>query len=779
MRLQVNKALRQDLRGAPLEFLLYIALKHNSSIPITNRKPTGTMSNGLKRRRLSPDGGFEVTKSTETEAKEPQTTSSDIPAKAQRQTLFVRSLPASVTTERLTEFFSQTHPLKHATVVLDPQTKTSKGYGFVTFTDPEDAQAAAEELNNADLDGRKIKVELAEPRHREIAENGGRSKPSSKAAELKAEREKKQLQNAPPKLIVRNLPWSIKEPGDLEALFRSYGKVKQAVVPKKGPNMQAGFGFVIMRGKKNAEKAIEGVNGKVVDGRPLAVDWAVEKETWEKLQTGQQQVPDSGSGKSESGTNGNTLEETASTQNDEQGSDSGVGVGEDAVSSEREHDHLDQMDVEDGRTEDMSSEDEEVEEAPSTTVFIRNLPFTATDETLHAHFSPFGAVRYARVVFDPETERSKGTAFVCFFNEDDAKACVRNAPKQQAPMSATGDKKRRGETVAYSVLQNEAFDPTGRYTMEGRVLQVSKALSKSDATRLEQEGSSKRETRDRDKRRLYLLSEGTIPTGSKLYEKLGPTEINIRAESSKQRQKLIKTNPSLHVSLTRLSVRNIPRNVSSKDLKALAREAVVGFATDVKNGLRQPLSQEEKQRAADSMKEAETVRKQKGKGIVKQAKIVFEGREGAKVDEKSGAGRSRGYGFIEYMSHRAALMGLRWLNGHALTNAGSGERSKRLMVEFAIENAQVVARRRDREVKMRTPRPNRTERSGKPGKGPERMAGRKRKRNESLAENKKEEKKKKAEAPESPVEPGEKNKMAKRNRVIAKKRTMRKARRAG
>ncbi|KAK0933523.1 RNA recognition motif-containing protein, partial [Friedmanniomyces endolithicus] len=46
----------------------------------------------------------------------------------------------------------------------------------------------------------------------------------------------------------------------------------------------AGFGFVLMRGRKNAEKAIEGVNGKVVDGRTLAVDWSVEKGAYQGMQ---------------------------------------------------------------------------------------------------------------------------------------------------------------------------------------------------------------------------------------------------------------------------------------------------------------------------------------------------------------------------------------------------------------------------------------------------------------------------------------------------------------
>ena len=39
-----------------------------------------------------------------------------------------------------------------------------------------------------------------------------------------------------------------------------------------------------MRGRKNAEKALAAVNGNMVDGRELAVDWAVDKEVWESQQ---------------------------------------------------------------------------------------------------------------------------------------------------------------------------------------------------------------------------------------------------------------------------------------------------------------------------------------------------------------------------------------------------------------------------------------------------------------------------------------------------------------
>jgi len=224
-------------------------------------------------------------------------------------------------------------------------------------------------------------------------------------------------------------------------------------------------------------------------------------------------------------------------------------------------------------------------------------------------------------------------------------------------------------------------------------------VDRNQAVKLTEQGNTFRDDRDKDKRRLYLLSEGTVASGTPLYELLAPSEVKMREDSAMQRKKLVQGNPTLHLSLTRLSIRNLPRNIASKDLKALAREAVVGFAKDVKSGTRAQLSKEEEARGGDEMRDAEKQRKAKGKGIVRQAKIVFEGREGAKVSEDSGAGRSRGYGFVEYSSHRWALMGLRWLNGHALENI-SGKK-QRLIVEFAIENAQVVSRRKEREEKAR------------------------------------------------------------------------------
>ncbi|KAH6627683.1 hypothetical protein F5144DRAFT_576571 [Chaetomium tenue] len=639
--------------------------------------------------------------------------------------LFVRSLPPNATSESLTEFFSQHYPVKHATVVVDPKTKFSRGYGFVSFADPDDAAEAKDKLKNELFSGRRLKLDIAQSRHRNPTKSG--SEALTKAVEVKRKRQA-DLEEArkAPKLIIRNLPWSIKTSDQLAKLFQSFGKVKFSDLPNNKGKL-SGFGFVTLRGRKNAEKAIEAINGKEVDGRTLAVDWAVDKQTWEQQNGDAQEDEDKAKSskakkskkvkkeaeeEEEDDPNmtqedrdlvnffknyGDNLEdeEEDEDENEDKGSDE-----EEGSEGEEDEDLDDEIGEDDDEFEDIDEEDEEEDDKPKkpltnndTTLFIRNLPYSTTDETLKAHFATFGPVRYARVVMDRATDRPAGTGFVCFFNEDDFKACLKGAPRHQ-PIATL---------AKHSVLQDETADPEGKYTLDGRILQVAHAVSKDEATRLADEGAGKR--KEKDKRRLFLLSEGSISASSPLFNQFTPAEIKMREASAKQRKKMIESNPSLHLSLTRMAIRNLPHNLDSKGLKALAREAVVGFAKDVKEGRRLPISKEENSRGGDEDREAERRRKEKGKGVVRQAKIVFETTQGSKIDEKTGGGKSRGYGFIEYSSHRWALMGLRYLNGHAMKNEAG--KTQRLIVEFAIENANVVQRRRQQEEKSRLPREER------------------------------------------------------------------------
>lgn len=439
---------------------------------------------------------------------------------------------------------------------------------------------------------------------------------------------------------------------------------------------------------------------------------AVEKDVWEELQEKQREA--------DTKDEDHQLQGTSQATNDDADEvarlpeENGNGVGSESGLEDNMHsDNSNGGEASDQEKE--SDQEREASETQSTsfTVFVRNVPYTASDDSLYDLFKGFGPVRYARLVVDPVTERPRGTAFVSFYRQEDCETCFREAPRKKEAGLLGSAERGSSSATKYSVLEDELADPTGRYTVDGRVVQVSRAVSKEEAAQLMEKGSALRNSRDRDKRRLYLLSEGTVSPDSPLYNLLSPSEIRMREASTKQRRSIVQNNPSLHLSLARLSVRNIPRSIDSKGLKELARRAVVHFAQDVKANKRQPLSKEELRRDGHEMKLAERERKTKGKGIVKQAKVVFEGQEGGKVAEKSGAGRSRGYGFIEYSSHRWALMGLRWLNGHAVSYSAKDEEShpkagrepvskkKRLIAEFAMENAQVVARRKERESKAR------------------------------------------------------------------------------
>nr|CDP32578.1 Putative nucleolar protein [Podospora anserina S mat+] len=756
---------------------------------------------GADKKRQREDGPVEATTSSTDQ-------SSSNPNKRPRvdknRSLFVRSLPPSATSESLTNFFSQHYPVKHATVVLDPKTKTSRGYGFVSFADPEDAIEAKIKLNNELLDGRRLRLDIAQPRLRDAAKVS--TEVAARVVTEKRQREEELAeQRKAPKLIIRNLPWSIKSSEQLAKLFQPFGKIKFADLPNSKGKL-SGFGFVTLRGRKNAEKALEAINGKEIDGRTVAVDWAVDKQTWEQHKEEEEGGEETKTEKKkakkakkeeekEEEEDPNMTQEDRDLANffknygknleDEvEDDDEDVNSEDEDEDDDEEKDSDEEMD-EDGDAEFEDASDDEEEEAEpekklstdnSTTVFIRNLPYTATDEQLKAHFETFGAVRYARVVKERGTDRPAGTGFVCFFNHDDYVSCLKGAPRRPAPTLAK-----------HSVLQDETLDPEGTYTLDGRILQVAPAVDKSEAARLQEMSASKK---DKDKRRLFLLQEGQIPASSPVFKTLSDQEIKMREASAKQRKKLIESNPALHISLTRLAVRNIPANMDSKALKALAREAVVGFAKDVKEGKRAPLSKEENLRGGEQDKEAERHRKEKGKGVVKQAKIVFETVQGSKIDEKKaeGGGKSRGYGFIEYTSHRWALMGLRWLNGHAMKNEAG--KTSRLIVEFAIENANVVQRRRQHEQKIREEGPR------APGSRAEReKRERERERGRKNRWERKEEKKrpdtwnksskgKKSAVPkeekgkaEPQTKEGKKNaeaKLAMRTKIVARKREMRK-----
>lgn len=78
--------------------------------------------------------------------------------------LFVGGLPWAVDDARLEEAFAPHGEVTSARVVTDKFTGKSRGFGFVEYATDEQAQAAIDALDGADLDGRTINVNVARPK---------------------------------------------------------------------------------------------------------------------------------------------------------------------------------------------------------------------------------------------------------------------------------------------------------------------------------------------------------------------------------------------------------------------------------------------------------------------------------------------------------------------------------------------------------------------------------------------------------------------------------------
>ena len=77
--------------------------------------------------------------------------------------LYVGGLSYSTTSEALREHFVQCGTVESATVITDRYSGQSRGFGFVEMATNEEAQKAVSMLNGQRLDGRTIKVEVANP----------------------------------------------------------------------------------------------------------------------------------------------------------------------------------------------------------------------------------------------------------------------------------------------------------------------------------------------------------------------------------------------------------------------------------------------------------------------------------------------------------------------------------------------------------------------------------------------------------------------------------------
>ena len=168
--------------------------------------------------------------------------------------LYVGNLPHSVTDATLRSMFAKYGPLLHATVLMDLVTGTSRGFGFVHYTNTVDAKIAKDEMSGKLIDGRPLVVRLR--------------------SEAPGAQRLRSINSEPDdsKLYVAHLPPDATE-GGLRKLFEDYGHVTDVkLIIDKETGMARGYGFVNMRTAEDAGKAMAALDGyTVAPGKTLTV----------------------------------------------------------------------------------------------------------------------------------------------------------------------------------------------------------------------------------------------------------------------------------------------------------------------------------------------------------------------------------------------------------------------------------------------------------------------------------------------------------------------------
>ncbi|KAJ3104804.1 RNA recognition motif-containing protein [Phlyctochytrium planicorne] len=793
-----------------------------------------------------------------------------------KSTLFVRGIPFEATSAALEEFFSAVGPVRSCFVVAagaEESTKAdtvgakvNKGYGFVTFSIPEDAERALTDLKTVQFLGkRKLQMELALKKNapRESVKSSKpptakknphpssipkvpyeRPSKSVKITGIKSDVNKKQLNHklkkmgtivelnfpvendseaiegkftaivqfrspqeatyavtklndhvfkgekikailqkaeitvADPerearkiRLIIRNLSFNCDE-SHLRKAFEAHGTVKEVVIPLKPDGKKRGFGFVQMSKLEEAETAMNKVNGTKIQGREVAVDWALPKDTYELSKQdlasqeadgkdGNVEMADSDKeegeedGEEEAGDDGEEEEEEEEEQDDEEdeeedGQEYALEGFRNNVDEGEEGDDMENDDDDDDDDDDVEvtfDEDDEYEEVglkdkprrkendtsdveKRSTIFIRNLSFDTTQEELVERFSTFGNLKYGVITKDHITGRSRGTGFVNFADPEDARKCMAQYKEaERAGLFDDGnhdekekDKKKKAKksvlTPDHSITAGSSF------FLGGRFLNLAIAVTRDDATKFAEENSAKR--RANDKRHMYLLKEGMIYEKSDAAIGVPPLDLSKRQRSLTERKRLLDTNPSLFISRTRLSVRNLVTKVTDAGLKRAAILSVKRFWDEVKEGSRKTLEKEVFDEEVEEGREKPGPDRQ-----IKlvQVKIL---KDKEHLDSKTGKPSSKGFGFIEFESHADALACLRWLNNNPLAFDAEGrplsgeevkaglraaakdgseqltfnKGQKRPIVEFAIENRLVLKKRAEREAREKQKKEN-------------------------------------------------------------------------
>ncbi|XP_031256674.1 polyadenylate-binding protein 2-like isoform X2 [Pistacia vera] len=159
--------------------------------------------------------------------------------------LYVGDLEANVTDSQLYDLFNQMGQVVSVRVCRDLSTRRSLGYGYVNYSSPQDAARALDVLNFTPVNGKPIRI-MYSHRDPSLRKSGAGN------------------------IFIKNLDKAIDHKA-LHDTFSAFGNILSCKVATDLNGQSKGYGFVQFENEESAQKAIEKLNGMLLNDKQVYV----------------------------------------------------------------------------------------------------------------------------------------------------------------------------------------------------------------------------------------------------------------------------------------------------------------------------------------------------------------------------------------------------------------------------------------------------------------------------------------------------------------------------
>ncbi|XP_060195595.1 uncharacterized protein LOC132624868 [Lycium barbarum] len=350
--------------------------------------------------------------------------------------LCVKNLPKYVAEDRLREFFSQKGEVTDAKLMRTSDGR-SRQFGFVGFRTEQEAKEAIKYFDNSFMDNSRIICEIARKHGDPNIPRPWSRHTLKKQEKLTNEDENAKLNKSSKSAgLKRDKKNSKQESKDEDPQLQEFLEVMQPRSKSKFWANDALTAPSLSRSKKDGNKQSQGkeTNQGKMDTDDSELNEVIKKE--ESLSDSEKSEKPDGSRNDAVMTDTDYFKSRVRKDwsDSESCEDDGCDNESDAGGAKNSEDANADNILEPDDTEELlndlfsrsnneslepadplsSVKDENEEDLESGRLFVRNLPYTTTEEELEEHFRAFGNVSQVHIVVDKDTKRSRGIAYVLY-----------------------------------------------------------------------------------------------------------------------------------------------------------------------------------------------------------------------------------------------------------------------------------------------------------------------------------------------------------------------------